>query len=594
MSFLKAMDAMTSRVRGENMSAELTAEGVGDARVALFAALVRGAPEARILDLVTAVMLFSHTDPQAPVDLVVMAFQTRDCRGGKGERALFYVLFREIFNLAPETALGLLDLVPSYGYWKDLFVMHEKGPERLQRAIISLVADQLRRDASALDAGDRVSLAAKYAPRQKRRFDCASKALAAALFGTASDNRKRYRQLVARLTAALDTPEVKMCARRWAEIDASRVPSLCLARSRKGFLNEKLHRKRLMTKEEDVTGDRFPTDEDRVKCRKALRAAAGKRIVKGKQLFPHDLVRTAMGFNTSSSTLEADVLDAQWAQVVQSVAKTASPLDGSVALVDVSGSMSGQPMQVAIALGLLVAQLAAPAYANRVLTFESTPRWFEIDPDAKLVDKVRSLQRAPWGGSTNFAAAIDLILDACVQHDVKPDEIPDLVVFSDMQFDLANGVAGAWQTHHERLVQRFAEAGKTACGQPWDPPMITFWNLRGDTHNGGFMVEADKPGCRVLGGFSPALLKFVLEGEQMIQVEDVLPDGSTTTVKVRPTPYDTMRHALDDPRYDAIRLKLAASTESPFAPYTFTPSSEEEEEEEDATAVTTNDDCDAD
>ena len=45
------------------------------------------------------------------------------------------------------------------------------------------------------------------------------------------------------------------------------MPSRCLAKSRKAFLNEKLKRSGALSKEEDVTGDRFPEDADRVACR---------------------------------------------------------------------------------------------------------------------------------------------------------------------------------------------------------------------------------------------------------------------------------------------------------------------------------------
>ena len=85
------------------------------------------------------------------------------------------------------------------------------------------------------------------------------------------------------------------------------------------------------------------------------------------------------------------------------------------------------------------------------------------------------------------------------------------------------------------------------------------------------MAEANKPGVRLLSGFSPALLKLVLTGEEGTVVV-VNADGSTT--KVAPTPYDTMRRALDAARYDAVRAVLAARTAGAFAAYTFAPAEE--------------------
>ena len=90
MAFFAAMDAkQPTHTRGENASLELTAEGVGQPRVALFAALVRNCPNDRITALVDAVVKERCETVQNLVDLVVLTMQTRDCRGGKGERDLF-------------------------------------------------------------------------------------------------------------------------------------------------------------------------------------------------------------------------------------------------------------------------------------------------------------------------------------------------------------------------------------------------------------------------------------------------------------------------------------------------------------------------
>jgi len=74
-------------------------------------------------------------------------------------------------------------------------------------------------------------------------------------------------------------------------------------------------------------------------------------------------------------------------------------------------------MEVYIALGILVSEAASPAFANRCLTFY---------PLAKKVMKVR---RADWGGNAN------LFVKATAKLELEA--IPDLIVFSDMQFDQA-------------------------------------------------------------------------------------------------------------------------------------------------------------
>merc|ERR1711970_1178062 len=379
--------------------------------------------------------------------------------------------------------------------------------------------------------------------------------------------KAEYRKAMARLTSKLDVPEVKMCGKRWAEIDVAAVPSRCLAKSRRGFLNEKLSRDRPLTVEEDRTGDRHPDDQDRVTCRQNVREAVlSNASVKGKQCFPHELVRRVIG-GRHASTLEDDLVNAQWAamkkDVVEQIASTGSKRGALTALVDVSGSMAGVPMEVSIALGLLVSDLADEPFRSRVLTFESTPRWHKIPATSSPVEQIRNLSRAPWGGSTNFQKAMDLLLTACVDGNVAREDVPDLIVFSDMQFDQAN--EGSWETHHERLTRVWREKG-------YELPTITYWNLRGDTQ-GGFAADAACPGVRLLSGFSPALLKLVLTGEEADEDEVETVDG-VSRAKPTPTPYETMRKALDAPRYDAVRVMLSEFDGAPFAEYTFTPAPE--------------------
>ncbi len=58
---------------------------------------------------------------------------------------------------------------------------------------------------------------------------------------------------------------------------------------------------------------------------------------------------------------------------------------------------------------------------------------FLQSPYNLLNPQVRKTQEAPWGGSTDLVAACELILTKAEAQKLKPDELPDLIVFSDMQ-----------------------------------------------------------------------------------------------------------------------------------------------------------------
>ena len=608
--FVNALDSRQNRLNGlvPGENGMLSHASSSSALLDLFFKLVRNLPEEDLKKKVSTILTTVRTtgDDEYLVDLFVLMFQTRDCRGGKGEKMLFYRLLLELYKEYPKTVISLLGEIPYYGYYKDFLILLEMIAPlqsklefgnlfRLQSAMIDLYAAQLLKDKKELDASvgteavprlysyalsgatPKLSLAAKFAPREGKHFKAAHKMLVRKLFGKSPRAQEQYRKLVVPLTKALEVPEILMCARRYDEINFKKVPSLCLNRFRKSFLNE------LVTKKGDYpvplsasteeTGNRHPDDPKRVQCRKNLQLAAAEGKVCGKVLQPHELVSQLMG-NSRISSIESTVYDAQWAKIKEAVlegmTKLVSTTDSSainlgklVPLVDVSLSMKGTPMEVAIALGILVSELSDRAFRDRFITFHETPAWVSLEGCKSLRDKVVETQASLWGTTTDFQAALEMILEVAVKHRLSPEEIPDLIVFSDMQFNQADRF---FETMHDVITRRFAEAGVAICGTPYRAPKIIYWNLRGDTR--GFPVEANTPNTQMLSGFSPSLLKLLLDGEPLV-IEEVATDGTVTRREV--TPAETLRKALDDERYDRIRSILSDSNEGVLSQYTFTP-----------------------
>jgi hypothetical protein len=436
----------------------------------------------------------------------------------------------------------------------------------------------------------KLSLMAKWLPREGK--SCDKKIglvgrLGEALFPGAPDKKRKYRKLTSELNRQLDTPEVKMCAGKFGELEPSHIPSLCMNRHRKAFLNEDL-KKVPRGEEEETKGNRHPGDEDRVACRQAIVSMlADPSRVKGKQLHPHELV-AQLREGKAKSVVEKKLMDAQWGAIRSNVlaileekvaaametgeasASGGVDLGNLVAVGDVSGSMSGVPMHVSIALSILVSELAGPAFKDRFITFSEQPSWVNLADCADLASKVETTARAPWGCSTDFEKAMELILQTAQDNRLSPRDIPDLIVFSDMQFNSASG-RHAWETQHQRLTRRYTEVGKAVCGQAWRVPRIIYWNLRANTV--GFPVQANTPNTQMISGFSPSLLSLVLQGGDLggfEVVEEVQTDGSVKKVtkeKAGPTPYETLRMALDDEAFNPVRKVVMETGEGPLALY---------------------------
>ena len=576
-SFIDGMNHDEKRRRTENGAPEVSHKGLDSPLLALFEKLVRDVSDDRLVALFAAAV--ERIDESAFKDLVVLVFQTRATRGmGKGEKLLFYKM---LLMLPKHVLFAVLPLLPHYGYWKDYYLLLQQSSKsklpshsELTSRCFDLIIAQLRDDERELEAATKeersptLSLCGKFMPTENGSIDRKlglSKLLAKKMFGVGNDDKanRKYRLLRTKLNAALRTTEVLMASGRYAAVVPREVPAMCMQRHRKAFLNEKL--KTPPTFSDAETGNRFPTDPDRVACRKNVIATIkAPKGLKGGQLYPHTIVSQSF-YTHDKSEAELEVANSQWKDLVASL--NLEGVQKLVPLVDVSGSMQGEPMNVAIALGLIVAKVNHPAFRGHVLTFETCPQWFSVDTDAPIHEQVQRCALAPWGGSTNFEAAIDRILETVTKHNLSEEDVPDMIVFSDMQFDEANRVeyswdapidqrqvVSGWETHHERIVRRFARAGMKISGKPYKPPRIIFWNLRGDTNEknssmGGFPVEKSAVGTVMLSGFSPALLKHVLNGEQIKEE----------------TPEDVLCRVIADEAFDRVRTALEGVSWTPPA-----------------------------
>jgi len=526
----------------------------GSALLDLSVLLVRGADQQRIESL------FLQALEDNDEDAFVMAFQTRDIRGGKGERALFKMLFATALKARPQLALAVLDLVPEYGCWRDLFSMNI--PQ-----VLEMAANQLLADAKSEDKP--ISLCAKWAPREGKDTEGA-KALAAVLFPEEkrlSERLKRYRKLVAGLNRRLDTTEIKMCDRKFADIEPAKVPGLCLQKHMRAFLNEDLKRKQVL---------RHPDDKDRMECREHFqehfkKAAEGKTKINGsKTLYPHEVIKklnmlTSRAYQQAApvqsviepSVDERNALVAVWNGMVAD-AKALGGLGRTIAMCDFSGSMQSSncgdtPYWVSMAMGLLISELTSAEFKDTFLTFDSNPMWQTL-PQGDVYTRMSSIGRVGQGTSTDFQKAMDLVLATLKEKRVRPGEEPkDLIVITDMAWDQAIGSDGTshytghsyrhvvktspWQTHIQMIREAFKRAGEDMWGTPWTPPRIVIWNVAATCTD--FHATADTEGVIMLSGWSPSLFKVLTEEGARVQ-----------------NPMEALRIILDSERYDLVRERL--------------------------------------
>jgi len=447
-----------------------------DARLAVFYKATRGLTTASV----NSMMALSAKENLA--DTIALAFYTRDCRGGKGERLLGRQMLEYLAANYPKEMQKVLSLWSEYGRYDDVLYLVEKASP-CSDAALRIYAAQLRADVKDMHNGKSVSLAAKWCPSEQssrdRRCGLATKIRQA----VSKDMKPRTfrKTILAPLRDYLDLVECLMCADRWPEIQYSKVPSRAMKILKDAF--------------ERHDADRFNAWKSKV--------VKGEAKINAKALFPHELVKCAR----TEKQLDL-VTEEQW-KVLQEETRKLGIFGNTLVLSDVSGSMENPdqlPMNVSVALGILISNCSTcPTFRDRVITFESSPKFHSLTHCQSFRDKVTTLMAAPWGGSTNLQAAFELILTSAQMFRIPQAQMPRrLFIISDMQFDAAGGK----YTNFQAMQAKFARAG-------YQLPEVWFWNVAARLTPNEMPVQANENGVVMISGFSPAILKSILTCEKL-------------------------------------------------------------------------------
>ncbi|VVB07230.1 unnamed protein product [Arabis nemorensis] len=391
--------------------------------------------------------------------------------------------------------------------------------------IADLFADLLKSDLKYLYSNElnKIGLASKWCPSVDSSYDKTTlicEAIARRIFPREEEYegieeahyayriRDRLRkQVLVPLHKALELPELSMSAKEWNLLKYNRVASVAMKNYKKLF--------------EEHDSERFTKFLEDVKSGKAKIAAGA--------LLPHEIIKQLE--DDSGSDVGAEVAELQWERMVDDLAKKGK-LKNSLAVCDVSGSMSGTPMDVCVALGLLVSELNEEPWKGKVITFSENPQ-LHVVTGSSLREKTEFVREMDWGMNTDFQKVFDRILEVAVENSLTDDQmIKRLFVFSDMEFDSATGVEvdysmsleerlktakerskEKWETDYEVVQRKYKKKGFK------NVPEMVFWNLRDSSAT---PVVANQKGVAMVSGFSKNLLTLFLEEGGIVNPEDVM------------------------------------------------------------------------
>lgn len=461
--------------------------------------------------------------------LIKITLYLREPRKGKGERDLFYTIVQWMWTNYNTCAEFIVKNLNTFGYWGDYTKLYELSDnQELKNLCVEIFSTQLLQDKKNIETPASLSLAGKWAPREGSAHNDFARALSKKMFHCQNiqQSKRLYRLTVSCLNRALKTTELMMCSKNWSQIDFNSVPSVTMTKLSKAFQDEKVNpypkENRSTVKRHKYSGkyvgrrhEQSDEDyEDRNTCRSNLltHLAEGKKI-NAKVANLTTIVENYSGVYGRS--YEDPVWEAQWESRLNELRETIKTTGVEPAIfpmIDLSSSMNGSPMINAITLGMFTASLLdnssvdepEPAFANRFLTFNTHPELAKLPRGSSLYEKIASLRSngwtSRWGGTTNVASAIDMLLQIAVTHNVPQDKMPKiLAIFSDMQFNQGDKTWG--ETSYQMMQRKFAE-------KSYQVPHIVFWNLRANTP--GYQVTADCPNVTMLSGYSTRMMDLFL------------------------------------------------------------------------------------
>lgn len=426
---------------------------------------------------------------------IVVAFYLRDVRGGQREKKIFADILAWLKANDRARFEKIVALVPFYGYWKELTL----APA--DKAIEKIVVEQLKIDMKV----EKPSLLAKYMPSE----NAGNAAMLKARYwmGVLGWGPKRYRTVLSGLRRKLGTAVAErfMSAREFGALDYSKMPSRAF----------NLYKKALQKHEPE----RFAAF--------MAKAAKGEVKVNTSGVYPYEIVHSAQ--TAWMDTAQKNAILAQWASMVNTF-----EVEGSfLPVADTSGSMGAlipgtkvTMESVAVALSLLLAEKMTGPFKDLMLAYSDNAHPIRLSGD--LFNRIGQANTGIMAGGTNLQSVFDFIIKTAKNSD--PNDAPqNIVIFSDMEFNVAINKNSASETNLKVAQDKFARAGLKF-------PRVIYWNLNGRAGNAP--ARANENGIVLVGGFAPDIMNKVL--------------GSKAT-----TPFDTMMEVLFSERYQPVRLALA-------------------------------------
>ena len=397
-----------------------------------------------------------------PLLATKMLFYAGNVRGGLGERRTFRICVKWLATNHADIVIKNAALIPHFNRWDSMFILIGTPAEK---EMWKVIADQLNSDMAAVAASkgrkaQPISLLAKWMPTETAS-SAETRKLAKRCMTNLGLTPRAYRKVLSALRKHLKVVETSMSAQEWEAIQYAQVPSYAMKNYRAAFAKH---------------------DPEGFAAYKAS-LVKGETKVNASTLYPYDLVaQYTKGHGYWSRNIHADtIVEAQWKALPNYVQGE----NNILIMADVSGSMSGRPMDTSVGLATYFAQHNKGDYHNLYMTFTDKPHFIELREGATLAECVSKVMSTDVGYNTNLEAAFNYILQHAISNRVSDEELPKaLVVVSDMEID--RYMRQNKMDFVDAMRAKFARHGYTL-------PKLILWNV--EARNDTFLTKQEDVLC---------------------------------------------------------------------------------------------------
>ncbi len=337
-----------------------------------------------------------------PSTTLKIIFYLRDCRGGAGHKALFYIALKWLITNHVQEFQANISNIPHYGSFKDLLQFLDTTESK---NVLKYLAEQLKKDKALLgtDEAQIISRAGKWAPSQGGHHDQKYQAVAK-LCGLLGVNKATYRkEYLVPLRQHIGIVEQQMSAQQWQDIDFSKLTAV----------NRKFYEKAWERHRE--------TD-----YKKFMKQSRNFQIGTD---YPYQML---IPYLVKGTEIDADV-EQKWTAHIEKV-RNQWIMGNILTMVDTSKNMHISCKARAIYMSLLTTNFNTEHFNNKCISFSTNPQFIYIKGKT-LQKQLRTIIDAPAQDTVNIEYAFNMILRFAARLKVGAKNMPEmLIIFANRPF----------------------------------------------------------------------------------------------------------------------------------------------------------------